>query len=513
MHVSRLITSNVPPTDAELGHVQELVAAREDEARQLEEEYRRVQEQLAALKVRKKAKKKEISQLQRVSAVIRRVPPELLAEIFVEYVQQARVVRKTILSKKCGPRVLTRVCSAWRAIALATPCIWDEMRFTFPRKASTNPPSYALDELVGRSAPHPFACFLQSKEQAAERASPPRYTSHIPVALFGAPGFLTRLRYLSIWVPATHWAELVKLAPPTFPALENLRINVKAFDAAQNTLSLLTFFHDVPHLRHLKVAVPSGAHYRYNDFAPRTLPWSQLHTLDWRCSLDARIVGSILSQALELRYCMVTGIRPSPGVPIAADALPKSTLPHLEDLYLHGLTHIHHPLLQVLTLPVLRTLDIQNIRSPLGTNPPTNILVPLQERSQFSLTYLSLGVGVDLTEVPAFLDRNPGITTLSVADWQNRDLSVHLQLSHASSDEAVSLPKLRVLAVMGKNDGVSRFAGDGLQLAWMLSSRIEDFQAAAPWARLESVELRVTGFRFCDEAEEIFEELAAGGVC
>ncbi|KAJ6595071.1 hypothetical protein DFH09DRAFT_887300, partial [Mycena vulgaris] len=78
----------------------------------------------------------KITSLKGVLSPIRRIPPEILAEIFLNCRQNSRASEfYSITDPSEAPLLLGRVCSSWRVIAHGTPRLWDALYFhtNYPR--------------------------------------------------------------------------------------------------------------------------------------------------------------------------------------------------------------------------------------------------------------------------------------------------------------------------------------------------------------------------------------------
>ncbi|KAJ7447286.1 hypothetical protein B0H11DRAFT_1696955, partial [Mycena galericulata] len=62
----------------------------------------------------------------RVKSPVRRIPSEILAEIFKFCVKDSLLLGRdySIDNPRVAPLVLSHVCSLWRAIAIKTPRLW-----------------------------------------------------------------------------------------------------------------------------------------------------------------------------------------------------------------------------------------------------------------------------------------------------------------------------------------------------------------------------------------------------
>ncbi|KAJ7587983.1 hypothetical protein C8J56DRAFT_755784, partial [Mycena floridula] len=84
-------------------------------------------EKLEKLREEVKATQRNISQLERslcqfASEIspVRSIPPEILTEIFSRCITE----RYNPSSRSAIPRILSQVCSSWRALAISSPALW-----------------------------------------------------------------------------------------------------------------------------------------------------------------------------------------------------------------------------------------------------------------------------------------------------------------------------------------------------------------------------------------------------
>ncbi|KAJ7073108.1 hypothetical protein C8F01DRAFT_1106168 [Mycena amicta] len=516
MDIQHLLHSNTPPSDSESEFIHQLIAAGVEEARLLHKYESATasanQAAIDRLSRLQSIKDEEMLALRRIVSALRHFPAEILVEIFILHVQQETKFGST--HRSFGPIVLSQVSSRWRSIALGSPRIWDTLRFSLglvPRKN----PLRCVDELIRRSHPHGISILVSSREPPPDKIVS-KFTSPLLEQIFRAPEFTARVEKLNLVLAAAHFFDVVKLGPQIYPALRTLRIAPRnsLHDQTVAIHEMLNLFQQLPSLRVLKIVVPHGSAYPQYTGAVPPFPWSQLESLDFRCSLEARVVHAILSQCHSLRKGLFFQIRfdeeatlPASVTELLEAATEVVTLPFMEHLTLQGWGSLRYPLLQRLRLPNLRTLDIRNLKSPRNTR--VDILGGLQERSGFSLTSLKLRGGLETRFIPAFLQRNPEITELFIG---RQDIFARLQYLPG---KPVILPNLRSLTVAMKNDDdYQQLEDDGEHLAQMLASRtlrLPQSPEVGECARLHKVNIRISGYRLSNIAEDVFERLTQIG--
>nr|GAT49554.1 predicted protein [Mycena chlorophos] len=447
--------------------------------------------------------------------------------------------------------ILSRVCARWRDIVLSSPRLWDDIRITVslaPRKTPLS--SECLETVVARSEPHEFKAIIGSRTPPNPREYEP-YTSSLLLQLFQTPGFVERIGHFKITMSTAHYLEAIALDRHTFSSLHTLHIAPRTSHSDQSVSisDILAIFTNSPKLRHLTVFVTKG------PLAPRyagplpSFPWAQLETIDFQCSLDARVVLWILSQTPLLVQATFTSVRCEVSIPnpcgINVAALPTEiVLPCLERLTLQGWSVIRYPVLQALVLPALKHLDLRAIKSPRAAS--VDLLASLQRHSGFSLASLTIADYLETQYIPSFLEANPEIRTLHVRkdDWGlfrrlrycpgaglGPGVSVEetsTQATAADSDledtdgtgasSAVLLPNLRNLTVTIRNDILlrgERLRDEGEELTRMLVSRCDDAlpesQSGSGCVRLAEVNLWIDGLVMSLEAERVVQQLVEKG--
>ncbi|KAJ7093277.1 hypothetical protein B0H15DRAFT_905142 [Mycena belliarum] len=251
------------------------------------------------------------------------VPPEIISEIFLHYVY----------GQPSGhPSTLTSICRSWRATALSTPGLWNEIRFVGHE--------FYSDELLD---------FLEMWL--------PR-TGDLPLDLsITLPSYAPQDAILSSLAQhSARWSvlDLTFTRPLYFPAgsllaplssLKTLKLELRSYTGV--FAGPITAFVDAPMLR--EVSLRSGL-----DLSRVSLPWTQLTTLELGYQPIFRAL-EILAQtsSLETLSCGIQGWYTA-EVPVQ----PPITLPHLRLLIdtFRGLR-----LIGLLTLPALEQLDVREV--------------------------------------------------------------------------------------------------------------------------------------------------------
>ncbi|KAF8175598.1 hypothetical protein K438DRAFT_1508275, partial [Mycena galopus ATCC 62051] len=112
--------TNEPPRDAEFAVLRPVADKTAARLACLEAEIRRLKDQLDQLEEEHAGLLTYHHQNTSILSPLRRFPPEILGEIFLQTLPSIH----KILNVKDSPWPLTHVCSRWRAIALSKPSLW-----------------------------------------------------------------------------------------------------------------------------------------------------------------------------------------------------------------------------------------------------------------------------------------------------------------------------------------------------------------------------------------------------
>ncbi|KAF7342594.1 F-box domain-containing protein [Mycena sanguinolenta] len=125
-----LSKTNEPPRDDELSLIQPFVHQTSARLTNLDAQISRLKDRLHRLQEERRTLSKDHARNLGIVSALRRMPPELLGEIFSWTVPSTR----DVLSTRLCPWVLTHVCSGWRAVALAIPSLWSMIYIDFELK-------------------------------------------------------------------------------------------------------------------------------------------------------------------------------------------------------------------------------------------------------------------------------------------------------------------------------------------------------------------------------------------
>ncbi|KAJ7590692.1 hypothetical protein C8J56DRAFT_539752 [Mycena floridula] len=433
--INQLLAGNESPLDSEISACEELLAelpnllsdidTRIATARTLVEDLERAREDL----IRRADNYRVITQ------IIRRIPSEVLAEIF--FLAQApvpnssktnRLATISSLDTRKAPWTISQVCRRWRSIALNFPSIWN--RIVLVQRSKEKPLSSMLLGLqLHRCGTHPLSVVLAT--QCTEKRE--TFNSLIQFLLSSS----SRWQSLRIHMPLSiiDWA----LGDLCLPSLSTLCITT---DIQHPSASPFTNFLHAPNLRSV-ISFPS-------IISQFQLPWSQIThfafprfaTNDLRFAPgDTNAVHvALLHRLTGLQHCELQ-CRSQADVTLRSS---PARLPNLKALYLER--HIESggagEILSNLTLPALETLKIVGkIKAE-----PLSLLL---ERSGASLLHLNLRSKTTLNRGCLNVIRvTRGLQTLSVDMPQLVPEDFLEKFLPSDSDAPVLLPLLHSLKVI-----------------------------------------------------------------
>ncbi|KAJ7093279.1 hypothetical protein B0H15DRAFT_155235 [Mycena belliarum] len=298
---AHLLSTNEPPTSLEASVLGEALEERRAYIARLDNTIDELQAMLVIQRRRRRAATDRFRLGTTILSVTRRIPTDILVEIFQRMVPDEpwkRPIERT-------PWVLGRVCSRWRSISQSLPNIWVHLEHQLPLKM--------LEVHLARSLPHLLTVKIGSRDTPSLRlllASSTRWET--------ADVSILRRRMME---------KLLQDAHGQFPALRRLtyyditgRDDLGAFSIA-------------PALRD---AALSG------DALPE-LPWAQLERLSMRFSAAISLAGLRTAKNLVELTIMSCPVKPHADVELPhlrtlfiddETVLPWLILPALEDLYM-----------------------------------------------------------------------------------------------------------------------------------------------------------------------------------
>ncbi|KAF8880982.1 hypothetical protein BD779DRAFT_1547212 [Infundibulicybe gibba] len=313
------------------------------------------------------------------------LPPEIIEKIFLELCSSKNVFRL-----QDDPRLLvTWVCSRWRAIALAMPNLWANIRIPL----NSLPPHNYIRAWVSRSAQSPLSVGFHGL--ARHNMSSANMFDHIVPAI-------QRCVSLKLCLDEATLNRLFTLPPGSLCALQNISIspapNQYGDVAKFHPYYRVTAFQQCPQLRQVSFAFAARA----VDLAAFNLPWHQLTQLNISsCLLHEYECLKVLRHDLHRLQALSTR-------PIVVPSLHTLHL-RLNDPAGYSIHFVH-----ALHLPCLRSFRSLSLVS--------------RVRSKFepllSETMRHLDLARATEDLPAALELVPNLETLKLRDDRLTNLEV-----------------------------------------------------------------------------------------
>ncbi|KAJ7689312.1 hypothetical protein B0H17DRAFT_1331836 [Mycena rosella] len=130
-----LLESNDPPFDSDTLSIRQIISGRQAHLAALDAQLNALRNEMDRLSAERDKTVECIRHHTAVISPIRRLPPELLCEIFAATLPGTR--RVGITTVNCPPWRLAHICSPWRAVAVADPFLWDSI--TISRSPDQSP--------------------------------------------------------------------------------------------------------------------------------------------------------------------------------------------------------------------------------------------------------------------------------------------------------------------------------------------------------------------------------------
>jgi len=124
-----LLRNNDIPSESTIREITESLKSPLNELQEIDTAIQRLCELLEGLKIKRQNIQKRIDDYNFILSPVRRLPPDVLHEIFFHCLPTHR---NPIMESSESPVLLTRICSSWRVIALSSPRIWSKIHIPLP---------------------------------------------------------------------------------------------------------------------------------------------------------------------------------------------------------------------------------------------------------------------------------------------------------------------------------------------------------------------------------------------
>ncbi|KAF8880963.1 hypothetical protein BD779DRAFT_1675629 [Infundibulicybe gibba] len=323
------------------------------------------------------------------------LPPEIIEIIFLKLCSS-----KTVFPlQRDEPRLLvTQICSRWRAIALAIPSLWANIRVSLDSESRL-----LLDPIcawISRSAQSPLSFGMRNPTHSYGSST------KLDDLVFSV---IQRCASLKLCIDEWTRVRLFTLPPGSLHALQKISISTRpvSYRSGPNEIPPATAFQQCPHLRQVKFAFWGDE----LDPADFNLPWHQLTHLHMpSCSLREYECLQVLQQCILLQECSIYifPTRLDNLQRIQALSACPIVLPFLHTLHLELVRDHSVHFVRALRLPRLC-----NLCAISRTNWPRALLPLFQTLLSETLRRLNLSEWTP-TDLPSALALVPNLETLEL---------------------------------------------------------------------------------------------------
>ena len=431
-----LLQNNDVPSELTILEVTESLKAPLNELEEVEAEIQRLRELMKTMKTKRQRIQKIINDHNIILAPARRLPPDVLHEIFFHCLPTRH---NPIMKHLESPLLLTRICSSWRAIALSSPRIWSKIHIPLPGDPSLSESGNGIitDETSLSNRRQRFARILQLRCDAVRRWLSRTGTCPLSLSVI-YPGYfpgvhnlndeLTHEMFDILLSYADRWSDVnlsmpeaiynklqSNINPTTFSILKSLKINLYPdIFATNNTQPIPIRLLAVPGLRKIALdAILVTLKLPGSTIQPN---WTQITHITIASSTDDRYLLILLRQCPNLvfgNFQVLTSDWSNESIVDQDEVL----LPHLESLEIDdsGTYENMAAIFKAIKAPALTRLSYQGFNEPSlednSTIPPPIPVLPLLENSTL-ISDLSLDGRLSSQDTHECLQRGARVTRM-----------------------------------------------------------------------------------------------------
>jgi len=429
-----LLENNDPPSESTILEVRESLKAPLNELQEIETDVKRLEELMEAMKIKRQGIQKTIDDHNIILSPVRRLPPDVLHEIFFHCLPTHR---NPVMKSSESPILLTRICSLWRSIALTSPRIWSRIHIPLPGDPSFSS-GYGIitDETTLSNRRQRFAGVLRLRCDGV-RAWLSR-SGTCPLSLSVTyPGYYSGIQnskddelaqemFDILLSFADRWSDIDlsmpediynllqgNIIPTMFSSLKSLKANLYQQYHANNSESMPIRLLAAPSLRRITISAIQTTLQMTGSLVQPT--WNHLTHITFASSTTDRYLLVLLRQCPNLIFGKFLVITSWPYEPIMDQE--EVLLPRLESLVINdsGAHETMTIVFSAIKAPVLTRLSYQwsNQRTPEdnSTIPLTTPVIPLLENSTL-INDLSLDGGLSSQDTEECLRYGGSVTHL-----------------------------------------------------------------------------------------------------
>ncbi|KAK6977597.1 hypothetical protein R3P38DRAFT_3123741 [Favolaschia claudopus] len=368
--------TNYCPLDDEVLEIRSLLAEPTRQLLVLDEEISQLQKSIEKLTEKRKTLSGYIEEHRALISPIRRIPQDVLSEIFFACLPTHR---NCVMTTSEAPLLLGRVCSSWRTLSLSTPRLWASLHITQPGGSGASNESItqrfeAMKMWLRRSGQCPLSISVYTSYMHRSREAPMSTQARpLPVDLFlkELSFHAKRWQHVSFSTTSAAFKALAHLSAADVPILESITARLPP-PCPPHEVTEWTQFGMFSGPRISKFLTSASC------FSPSIpLRWHLLTRLEivgsiWESCVDSEGALEVLIRCPQLQRFKLTAKGTADPVPLRH---PPVELPHLRSLELDVGPHSH--LLSHLRTPGLRRFVL---RGPVESLPSFLSLCPHLEK-------------------------------------------------------------------------------------------------------------------------------------
>jgi F-box-like len=378
-----LLHSSVAPCESDRILVQESIRLSKQSLDEVDQELERLKASVVELQRHRAQLEESLAHKQGILSSLRRLPPEILEEIFLQY-HVGGSVSWPRSSQDHSPWTLGRVCSFWRSVYLSLPVLWSTFRFDLSGIVNESPglrTSVAdlLQTCIQRSGTGLLRFTFRTRSYSGQGSLHLDDISRNLLTLLVEAS--SRWYEVNLYLDdLSTCSDALSLARGKVPQLHSLRLVSKVTPTTGPGRQAIDAFSDAPRL--VKISLQ-------NIIFPTSylqIPWNQLRYLTSKgCTFFEGEFSTILRKAHVLEEFVtederVLEVVPTPSSASDANDLSSNfiSLSNLRNLKVVSKSSYINRIFQLFTTPALTTLSIHARTSLSSTE---HILAMLQRSS------------------------------------------------------------------------------------------------------------------------------------
>ncbi|KAF5355360.1 hypothetical protein D9758_006111 [Tetrapyrgos nigripes] len=386
---SHLLSSNYAASDSDVPLVKAIITSSSDTLRRLNSEVQKLQTALRELEQKRNSVQTWIDAHRALLSPSRRLPAELLSEIFVHCLPRDR---NPNCSQSEAPILLGRVCKTWRQVSLSTPYLWASIHIVIPIRASRSvilswidARREGVETWLGRSGSLPLSISVTEYTLTSYGPRDDSVLEHIRLFLDCVFRRSSRWHTVQLHLDEDCTSVLSECWPwggtKELPLLHTFKLLLPVGRWHSYPQFELKWLAKAPRLQRLSLRHGDSGGLLEQHFA-----WAQISHLEFQQTRDIRLssIIKVLRQCSLLQSLTVSGL--GSRVDTLPDSIQTITLPSLRSLSVAGqigLTDSANPvdvrnIFAYLDAPALRCLrvTVASTRTSFGCIPFVGLLGP-----------------------------------------------------------------------------------------------------------------------------------------